>query len=151
MPRYTDADKFTERIQASPAFPNMGMDGYFLRNVVCDLLDNMPTSDVVPKSEVDKARQDGFEKGKRYLAREIYVKLYNEIIEARDSNYRAIKEREEKHNVNRYEDTFCYYCDGKIHALDGIFHFFDETIKEYFGEDIKVPTTKKLKDGEYNG
>ena len=47
MARYIDADKFIERIKASPAFPNMGFDGCFLRNVVIDLLDNMPTADVV--------------------------------------------------------------------------------------------------------
>ena len=53
MPRFIDADKFIERIKVSPAFPNMGMDGYFLREVVINMLGNMPTADVVPKSEYD--------------------------------------------------------------------------------------------------
>lgn len=91
-------------------------------------------TDVVPKSEVDKARQKGYESGKRESVREIYKELHNEIIDARNSNFEAIKERETKHNVNRYEDTFCYYCDGKIHALEGIDYFMDELTKKYIGE-----------------
>ena len=94
----------------------------------------LPTADVAPKSEVDKARQDGYEQGKRDVARAIYVALYNEIIGAINSNFEAIREREIKHNVNRYEDTFCYYCDGKIHALDGISYFMDKLTKKYTGE-----------------
>ena len=65
------------------------------------------------------------------IAREIYVALYNEIIDARASNFDVIKERETKHNVNRYEDGFCMYCDGKIHALEGILYFVEELIKKY--------------------
>lgn len=86
------------------------------------------------QSEVDKARLDAYERGKRDVANEIRKALYKEIIEARNSNFEAIRERETKHNVNRYEDTFCYYCDGKIHALDGIFYFVDEFLKKYEGE-----------------
>ena len=52
MARYIDADKFIERIKVSPAFRNMGWEGEFLRNVVIDLLNNVPTADVAPKSEV---------------------------------------------------------------------------------------------------
>ena len=47
MARYIDADKFAERIKASPAFRNIN-DGYWLQRVVLDLLNNMPTADVVP-------------------------------------------------------------------------------------------------------
>ena len=54
MPRHIDADKFIERIKESPAFQNMGTDGYFLQCVVLDLLRDFPTADVVPKCEVDK-------------------------------------------------------------------------------------------------
>ena len=53
MARYIDLDKAIERIESSPAFPNMGMDGYFLRDVVCDLLKKQPTDDVAPKSDYD--------------------------------------------------------------------------------------------------
>lgn len=89
------------------------------------------TRDYVPKHEVSKARQDGYESGKREVVRELYIALYNEIIDARNSNFEAIKERETKHNVNRYEDMFCHYCDGKIHALDGIFYFITELTEKY--------------------
>jgi hypothetical protein len=47
MSRYIDADKFAERIKASPAFSIMGQDGYFLQEVVLDLLDKRSTADVV--------------------------------------------------------------------------------------------------------
>ena len=52
MARYIDADKFAERIKASPAFRNI-YDGLLLQRVVIDLLNNAPTADVVPKSEVE--------------------------------------------------------------------------------------------------
>ena len=47
MSRYIDADKFIERLNASPAFPNMGTGGYFLLGVVEDLLKSFLTADVV--------------------------------------------------------------------------------------------------------
>ena len=47
MPRYIDLDKAIERLNASPAFPNMGMDGYFLLGVVKNLLEKQPTAAVV--------------------------------------------------------------------------------------------------------
>lgn len=50
MARYIDLDKAIERLNVSPAFRNMG-DGYFLLGVVEKLLKNLPTADVVPKSE----------------------------------------------------------------------------------------------------
>ena len=66
MARYIDADRFIERLNASPAFPNMGTDGYFLLGVVENLLKSFPTADVVPKSKVavlsfqDAALRDSF-------------------------------------------------------------------------------------------
>ena len=51
MNRYIDADKFAERIKASPAFSNMGQDGLFLQDVVLEILKKFPavksTADVV--------------------------------------------------------------------------------------------------------
>ena len=47
MSRYIDKEKFKERIQASPVFPNMGQDGYFVREFITDLIDRQPTADVV--------------------------------------------------------------------------------------------------------
>lgn len=132
MARYIDADKLI---------------AYISENVVCTSRDSeeckkfmvehlamdwfAPSVDVVPRSEVDKVRLLAYESGKRVVSREIRTALLKEIIEARDSNFEAIRERETKHNINRYEDTFCYYCDGKIHALDGIFYFVDEFLKKY--------------------
>ncbi len=46
MARYIDADKAIERLNASPAFGNMGTDGYFLLDVVKDLLNRLPTLNV---------------------------------------------------------------------------------------------------------
>ena len=34
MSRYIDADKLEARLNASPAFQNMGQDGYFLKEIV---------------------------------------------------------------------------------------------------------------------
>lgn len=83
------------------------------------------------RDQYRKGFEDGYTKHESKVAREIYVAIYNEIIEARNSNFEAIKERKEKHNVNRYEDTFCNYCDGKIHALDGILYFIEDVIEKY--------------------
>ena len=46
MPRYIDAEHFAERLKVSPAFPNY-TNGLFMRDVVLDILGNMPTADVV--------------------------------------------------------------------------------------------------------
>lgn len=47
MARYIDADKLIERVNASCAFPNMGQDGYFLRDCIIDIISKQPTADVV--------------------------------------------------------------------------------------------------------
>lgn len=47
MSRYIDADRLEARIKASPAFQNMGQDGFFLREVVLQILAGQPTADVV--------------------------------------------------------------------------------------------------------
>jgi hypothetical protein len=52
MARYIDLDKAIERLNVSPAFPNMGMDGYFLLGIVEDLLNNIPPADVAPKEKI---------------------------------------------------------------------------------------------------
>ena len=44
--RYIDADKLIKRLNASPAFPNVGTDGFFLLGVVEDLVRLQPTADV---------------------------------------------------------------------------------------------------------
>lgn len=90
MARYIDADKFTERIKVSPAFCNIN-DGLLLQRVVIDLLNNAPTADVVPKSEVErlqkildsyalqygtvKDQQDVIDKANQELASEIFEEI----------------------------------------------------------------------------
>lgn len=46
MARYIDADALTERLMASPFFPNMGLHGYVVRDFVIDLIENFPTSQI---------------------------------------------------------------------------------------------------------
>ena len=47
MSRYIDAEKLEARLNASPAFQNMGQDGFFLKEVVLNILDGQRTADVV--------------------------------------------------------------------------------------------------------
>lgn len=126
MPRYIDAYKIRYCWMNTEGKEH---DGVTLHSVI----DEVPTENVVSRAEADKARQVGYEQGKREIARQILKELHEEILAARKSNFEAIREREIKHNVNRYEDTFCYYCDGKIHALDGIDYFIAELEKKYVG------------------
>lgn len=88
------------------------------------------------RDQYQKGYKEGCKDVATEVARAIYIALHNEIIEARVSNYEAIRECEEKHNVNRYEDIFCQHCDGKIMALDGILHFLTEFIKKYTGSEV---------------
>ena len=47
MARYIDADKLIERIEASPSFQNFGMDGYFLRDLVINLINRQPMVELI--------------------------------------------------------------------------------------------------------
>ena len=76
MARYIDADKFIERLNASPTFPNMGTDGYFLLGVVEDLLKMQPAADVAPKSEV---ANEVLDEAIRTVYSKIDMKIYNTI------------------------------------------------------------------------
>ncbi len=71
--------------------------------------------------------------------KEFYDKLHTEILAARDSNFKAKEERvanfEKLGNPIGADDNFLMYCDGKIHALDGIDYFAYETYKELVGDD----------------
>lgn len=70
--------------------------------------------------------------------KEFYEELHTEILAARDSNFKAKEERiakSEKYGIPiDIEDNFLMYCDGKIHALDGIDYFAYETYKELVGD-----------------
>lgn len=61
-------------------------------------------------------------------------KVCDEITDAIINNDKVIKERIEKHNVNRLEDSFCCMCDGKIRALGGIEYFIKNLLKELVGD-----------------
>ena len=83
MARYIDADKFAERIKVSPAFRNIN-DGLWLQRVVIDLLNNMPTADVVPKSEVareifEEIDELIFQHGRGDLADKYFYLAMNEL------------------------------------------------------------------------
>ena len=47
MSRYIDADALIKRMEASPVFPNLGTDGFFLLGCVTDLIADVPAADVV--------------------------------------------------------------------------------------------------------
>lgn len=66
--------------------------------------------------------------------KELVGLIKDEITDAIISNGTAIKERVEKHNVNRYEDKLCVMCDGKVSALVGIEDFIDNLLKELVGD-----------------
>lgn len=51
MARYIDVDKAIAKVKASPRFQNICMDGYVLREYVCDLLNSMPTVDINRKKK----------------------------------------------------------------------------------------------------
>ena len=54
MARYIDADNLVERLKVSPIFQDFGTDGYFIRDMVIDLVGCRPTADVVPRAEVEE-------------------------------------------------------------------------------------------------
>lgn len=100
MARYIDADKLIARLKVSPIFQDFGTDGYFIRDMVIDLVENQHTADVVPKSEVEKLVQD-------------VTRLEQEIETLKDNNeHLAVMLTETKAEVAReifaeiYEDCF---------------------------------------------
>ena len=54
MARYIDADMLIERLKVSPIFQDFGTDGYFIRDMVIDLVECRQTADVVPRAECEK-------------------------------------------------------------------------------------------------
>jgi hypothetical protein len=117
MARYIDVDKLNTRPRGNNSQRTMWRE-------IKRIVDDAPTVDVVPKSEVDKVRLLAYESGKREVAREIRTALLKEIIEARNNNFEAIRERETKHNVNRFESTFCsvnFHCRVPSNARQSTF------------------------------
>ena len=70
--------------------------------------------------------------------KEFAERVYTEIKDAMESNYKAKEERVAK--CKKYgipicpEDGFLMYCDGKNHALSGIDYFIDNLVKEMVGD-----------------
>ena len=86
-------------------------------------------------SQVDLEELEKYlDKIKAEAYKEFAEKVCDEITDAIINNGKVIKERIEKHNVNRLEDNFCCMCDGKIMALGGIEYFIKNLVKELVGE-----------------
>ena len=118
MAEYIDREKLLEQIEEpmnwtdSEAELQEQADYQSYKN----LIENALTEDVVPRSEVDKAKQD--------VAREIFEEIHKEIKCALDNNYNELN----KHIVDKH---FAEYISGKLHALRGIDDFIDELKKNY--------------------
>lgn len=65
--------------------------------------------------------------------KEFAKKVNDEISEAVYSNHRAITERINEHNANRYEDKICSMWDDQITALVSIRFYIDNLVKEMVG------------------
>ena len=154
MARYIDADKFAERIKASPIFPNMGQDGYFIQEFVLDLIDRTADADVVekgkengltleidgaygyfPKPYIIEAIKTHMNKGNRKalikeivdLAEEkleIFDEIEREINDALQSNYEVLPQIEES-------EALWNRVNGKIDALRGMRGFIDGLKEKY--------------------
>ena len=102
MARYIDVDKAIARIEASPAFPNFGQDGYFLREVILNILDGQPTAYVAPRAEVVR-------------------EIFGEIEKATNNHIKAISMLEPQND----------YCAGGKKALDITLKVLAELKKKY--------------------
>ena len=122
-------DKELNRLQAEVKKANRTVAGLMYEN---DELKRLvrPT-----ESEKRSIAEFSFKKGEAEAYKELVGLIKDEITDAIISNGTAIKERVEKHNVNRYEDNICVMCDGKVSALVGIEDFLDNILKELVGED----------------
>lgn len=99
MPRYIDAEKLltNENIHFLPASCGKARGKTF---VFVENLENAPTEDVVPRSEVEKAKQDVlrevFEKLGVYISQEVTIDLKEEA-----ENYRQVIKEFAEIEINR--------------------------------------------------
>lgn len=101
----------------------------FAKDVTRDLLANGVTVQEQLRDHywaTEQAYKNGYAKAVKDFAERLHI----EIVDARNSNFKAKKERIKKY---KSEDGFTMYCDGKIHALDGIDYFADNLAKEMVG------------------
>jgi hypothetical protein len=140
MPNYIDKDKLIRDL-----IDNRN----FYPAIVKRAIENAPTEDVVPRSEVEKFIQEIdhiqkdkaeikylkehlIEQAKQEVAKQIFEEIRQEIKLALDSNYKAKDE-----HLNKYKDydaQFISLVNGKILSLRGIDDFLDELKKKYIGE-----------------
>ena len=83
--------------------------------------------------DLAKAYQDGYETAKAEIIGEIFKEVKVEITASLDSNYKAIRDHNEKHFPNT-DASFLERVYGKIDALRGIDGFIDELEKKYTEE-----------------
>ena len=95
MARYIDADRLIERLKVSPIFQDFNTDGYFIRDMVIDLVECQQIADVVPSAEVErlqhildcyalqygtvKDQQSAIDKAKAEVEKEIGEEIYRII------------------------------------------------------------------------
>ena len=124
MARYIDADKIHEFVDAKVA---EGKDGWakgvpYEWSYALTVIDMQPTADVAPKSEVEKAIQDGI--------RAFCEELVAEITADRDRAYDSITERNRR-KESHLNDAFCIHEDGKLVALNGMLYSVNALLKKY--------------------
>jgi hypothetical protein len=122
MARYIDADALENHM--NDTYNELcGMYGFYDHYASgyyegISAVENAPTADVAPKSEV---------------ARAICCEIEEEIVAALESNYRALKEWDDG-RCNDYVIEIVNRIKGKIDALRGIECFVEELKKKYTGE-----------------
>jgi DNA repair exonuclease SbcCD ATPase subunit len=102
-----------------------------LEKALKQTLTDIREAKVLVANDIETAKAEAYKK--------FCEKLHTEILEARESNFKAKDGRiakSKKYGIPiDVEDSFLMYCDGKIHALDGIDYFAYNLIKEMVGED----------------
>ena len=95
-----------------------------LRDYINDKLS--PTANLIRAYDIKNAKAEAI--------KEFSEEVLKEIQDAILSNDRAIRERVERHNANRYDDDLCILWDGKITALGGIRCFIVNLLEEMVGD-----------------
>lgn len=84
MARYIDAEKLVERLKVSPVFKDFKTDGYFIRDMVIDLVECQQIADVAPIAEVERltieleamrGAANSYQMHYKNLAREIFEEI----------------------------------------------------------------------------
>ena len=73
--------------------------------------------------------EKGYSEGFKIAIEMIANRIHHEILDARNSNFKAIDERRMKYGSAYDNDPFLHYCQGKIQALDGVDYFIETVVK----------------------